>query len=499
MDGMTRAFQQELTQAVRQRQVEPVRVQEQQHQYIHQQINADQLDQLTNKGSLTKNSGEGEQLGSIREIIQKHMPEAYEYIDDVRQSDNVEARTVRLHHSRGKQFTQQRKPVLEFDMAGSGYSQFRKVHKGFHGKHILDESGKKEEFKKRLKVSWYNKVLSWLPGIKSVEKIQQKNEEINEYNTRLKNKYGIDEDKEQLKQKHKEAVRQQYGEKQEIGGKRMKHIRKKVSADGMKTRITMAGPLELGGLRNAGDYSIENLRNYMLTMGSDYLHNIMKNWSGPQDAYDIHLIIKGHSRGGVAAAEGAMMIKHWVKEHYPVYVDKVKFELIQYDPVPGFGSYAEHATVDHKGQTVEKDGVKMEPLGESAETTVIYSMHTEYKYWFTPQFIDGAKRVILTPFTHGVDLGAVDKTQEQAHRRAYTYVKEEMKENGEKEKRAEVYRSSGINELDEGVYIVDEQNTLIRIEDIATLENILNEFLKDIDTQKERTEIIKAIAGKMLP
>ena len=74
-----------------------------------------------------------------------------------------------------------------------------------------------------------------------------------------------------------------------------------------------------------------------------------------------------------------------------------------------------------------------------------------------------------------------------------------MKENGEKEKRAEVYRSSGINELDEGVYIVDEQNTLIRIEDIATLENILNEFLKDIDTQKERTEIIKAIAGKMLP
>ena len=114
--------------------------------------------------------------------------------------------------------------------------------------------------------------------------------------------------------------------------------------------------------------------------------------------------------------EGAMMIKKWLQENYPDYEQHVKFDLIQYDPVPEVGSYSDHAMVDDKA---EQDHKRMAPLGKSAETSVVYSMHTQHNYFFNPQKIIGAKRIILTPFSHGVDLGYVDSTQRVKHRRGF--------------------------------------------------------------------------------
>ncbi len=176
------------------------------------------------------------------------------------------------------------------------------------------------------------------------------------------------------------------------------------------TRINLAGPLALNGLVNRANTVFMRASLY-LTMGKDYLTVIFDKWESLQDCRNIPIILKGHSRGAVAAAEGAMMLKQWVAENYPQYLPYVKFELVQYDPVPGFGSrFGVNEEFDHSGhKEYEKSGDKMRALGEGAEPTVVCSLHTEHSSFFTPQAVKGAKRVILTPFKHGVGLDQIDQ------------------------------------------------------------------------------------------
>ena len=62
----------------------------------------------------------------------------------------------------------------------------------------------------------------------------------------------------------------------------------------------------------------------------------MDQQSGKEPQYHmINFMIRGHSRGAVGASQGAMMLKFWLQENYPRYMDYVHFDLIQYDPVPG--------------------------------------------------------------------------------------------------------------------------------------------------------------------
>jgi hypothetical protein len=289
------------------------------------------------------------------------------------------------------------------------------------------------------------------------------------------------------------AIDAEYGQQQVVGGKLRKHVRKKVTEEHGKTRtkINLAGPLALNGLMNEGEYSIQNLRQYILTMGKDYLTGIFDNWESLQDCRNIPIILKGHSRGAVAAAEGAMMLKQWVAENYPQYLPYVKFELVQYDPVPGFGSrFGVNEEFDHSGQTeYEKSGDKMRALGEGAETTVVYSLHTEHSSFFTPQAVKGAKRVILTPFKHGVGLDQIDQTAvrqrgettatRQSHGASYTSAQS-----------GEVYRGSGISELGEGVYIVDESNTLIQFHNIDEARAVIRSVLSRTSGQEDRHKVV---------
>ncbi|MDO4531731.1 MAG: hypothetical protein Q4C06_07105 [Bacillota bacterium] len=472
-------LQREQPQMLTEEQRQQMRSEELQRQgmYVHQHTPANQMEQLkTPKKSL--------QLQKVREHIEKAMPGIYEGIDGVRMASDVNQRALKLHHARGTRFAEKGERVLEFDIAGSGFEQFRVMHKGFHGKknQIVGEDGQIEEFKEEKKLGFFKRIFSWLPGVRFAEQLEDENKEIREYNRRLMNKYNLKEASNELLEEAQ--LDRQYGERQYVKQKgEMKHVRAKVSKDGMKKRITMAGPLALDGMSNSGDYSIENLREYMLAMGSDYLEGIFKDWRGTQDAYNINLIIKGHSRGGVACSEGAMMIKKWVRDHYPLYERFVKFDLIQYDPVPGTGSYSDHAMVDH-GAKKHKDK-NMVPLGDSAETTVIYSVHTDHRFFFDPMKVLGAKRVILTPFTHGVDLGQVDETQKEKHRRAFTDAAS-----------GEVYRSSGLNDLDAGVYIVDEHNTLVRMQNYAQAKDIMERMLEEASGQADRHSIILDVVEK---
>ena len=462
---------------------------QQQGSYVYQHSTKEQAFTLVEKSAYTR-----KHLDNVRNLVSEYMPGAYEHIDKIREADHVDQRAAILHYSRGKRYLNNGANVLEFDIAGSGFKQFRAVHKGFHGKRVVDEQGEKEEFKKQLRKSWFNRAFSWLPGVRSEKEIDEENARRQKSADKIKAKYQMDlgnnslgsyrqvrAANKRLKAAQERAVDEHYGERP---FEKMKHIHKKVTERGRKTRITMAGPLAMWGASNSGDYSIENLRKYMLQMGSEYLESIFGRWQRPEDEHDINLILRGHSRGGVAAAEGAMMIKYWVKENYPQYMNRVKFDLIQYDPVPGFGSYSEHALVNHEEtDRAKSDRLKMEPLGKNAETTVLYSMHTEHSFFFTPQVIKGAKRVILTPFKHSLDLGTADRTQAEAHRRGFAHAQT-----------GELYRSSGINDLDRGVYLVNEQNEIVRMDNYAQVERIVKEYVKNAKFQGERHKILLDVA-----
>lgn len=271
-------------------------------------------------------------------------------------------------------------------------------------------------------------------------------------------------------------------QKVSVDGKmeKRKHIRKIVH--GSKTRITMAGPLALSGASNSGEYSIENLRQYMLTMGQDYLMKHITRWQQGVQPHDVWLRIRGHSRGAVASLEGAMMIKYWLDTTYPQYTQYIKFDVTQYDPVPGAGSYRNHASIDVEHNPAQQTNRQMAAL-DNAETTVVYSMHTEHKHHFTPQQVQNTKRIILTPYAHSVSLGLSDHSTAEAHRTTLTYAAT-----------GEAYRIGSLNELPAGVYVVDEHNTLVRLDDEAQWISIRDHVLHDVaSSQRGRHRVLNDV------
>lgn len=272
-----------------------------------------------------------------------------------------------------------------------------------------------------------------------------------------------------------------------------------------RTRYTMPGPLTtiLGfvkGTRNRGDYTINNVSEYMLTAAKDYLKPIFDKWD--RDGIDrqkdspVTIMAKGHSRGGVAASHGTMKIKNWISENYPQYEDMVKFELTQLDPVAGLGSdhgvkrainLVEEDREDLKKEMEERG---MKTLGKSAETTLVYSLHTDHALGFSPQIVDGAKRIILTATKHSVNLDNIDESQKEfgdmkSHRGGYMDLST-----------GEMYRNSGLTELPEGIYIADENNRLIKIPSLEAGRNILGEVLKNTSLQKGRHRRIDEVMEK---
>lgn len=441
----------------------------------------DQLHEIRERSSV---------LSGVRKAVEEHMPQAYHGIDAFRSKTEEPERRTTLHNARGKRLTAEGARVLEFDVGGSGFKQFRSDHLGI--------SGAKSSVKDYMWISpeWYNKFLGWISGIKNLDTLRKEAKDKAKFQSESKEGMELTQD-----EYHNIQVIRRLGKPVELGEEghkvKHKHIRMATMDDG-RQRVTMAGPLNWGGLSNSGEYSIDHLKEYMREIGTDYLKNILASWEdrereGNLEKHDIWIRIRGHSRGGVAAVQGAMMIKKWVNDNYPGYKDWVKFELTQFDPVPGWGS---RSGLNEKVSITEglADEEMME-LGDSAETTVVYSLHSNYIAGFTPQEVTGAKRVIITPYAHSVSLDEVDTQKAQqgsrktdvqgenkAHRAAFTNAED-----------GETYRLSSLNELPEGVYILDEINTLVCLKDKEKAYNIIDELLKDTKTQEERHKIVKNV------
>ncbi len=466
-------------------------------------------------------------IGSVREAVQHAIAEGtmsdpYQTYEKMKEQGVTE---TKLHASLGSDLQSRGGHVLEFDLAGSGFKQFRARQAGLDGKDHYCKDNVKMPFeeidrKEKWSVNWWNKLPSFLRdffGLASVEDIQIQNEEIDRlYQPKQKSDAEKDEVRQsKAKTKSEELIENRYGIHSKLDGlKDKKYIYVKDQqtdrGDGThvyRTRYSMPGSQVsiLGipkwvGARNRGEYSIQKVSEYMQTAAQAYLTKIFEEWDQNQnqvkrdaDVAPITISIKGHSRGGVSAAHGAMMIQDWIKKNYPRYEDQVKFNLIQLDPVAGFGS--DHGVkskinlVDEQRQDIRDElrDRNMSLLGKAAETTVVYSLHTDHRYFFSPQSVDGAKRIILTTTNHGVNLDSVDASQKaygdaKAHREGYMDLST-----------GEMYRGSGLNELPEGIYIADENNCLVKVPSLEAGRNIISEVLKDTSGQKERHNRIDAV------
>lgn len=471
----------------------------------------------------------------MRAVAQGKMEDPYRKYEQM-QADNI--KETKLHAAHGTKLQELGGHVLEFDLAGSGYKQFQSRHAGLDGQdhYYRDEvlipledidKGKKWE------VRWWNRMPGFLRaifGAASESEIRTQNQVIDEFEQFDRQKKAANAGSaaqakagSQVKvgsqakagsEKRSEAlIRQKFGDRSKLKGlsdKKYIYVKDRTveNPDHTKTyrlRYSMPGSQStiLGywnGARNKGEYSIQNVSEYMLTAGKQYLETIFKEWdkgknpvktADPSDA--VTIMVKGHSRGGVSAVQGAMMLKYWLKTNYPRYENRVKFKLLQMDPVAGFGSdhgikrkinLMEEERPELRQEMAER---RMAPLGNAGDATVVYSLHTDHPYFFAPQSVDGAKRIILTAANHGVNLGKVDESQKaygdtKAHRKGYLDLST-----------GEMYRSSGLHELPEGIYIADENNRLIKVPNLEVGRSIIGEVLEHTSGQEKRHERIDEV------
>lgn len=427
------------------------------------------------KSLYTRNAHEKEfKMTKICDIISSMRQDAekkqtyYSDIKKMRTSNDPDMRTKKLYSSRGTELAKEGESVLSFRLAGSGFITPRADRVGIKGKGTSILNVPKQE-----------KPPLWA---RFVGAIDHSSPDIQGVSTKKKQPK-----KKLTSQQIEEIVRRKFGEgNQVVGGKKLEHVRKKEGEN--KTSYSISGPGGLFGfgLLNRGKYSIENVHNMVKTLGIQHLEQRLKEAKEkgtPPNELKLPVILNGHSRGAVSTMDGSMMLKKWVAENYPMYKNSVKFEIIQYDPVPGAGSREGIHDVVDLTDTKGLDLNKMEPLGDSAETTVMYSIHSNHESFFTPQTVKGANRVIITPFDHTSGLQGYDNTQKDGkHARAYYNPETDS-----------VYRSSGLNQLPDGVYVVDEMNNIIRLNSMDEVKEVMNRSVENIPSGKRQQERYDAI------
>ncbi|MCR5402421.1 MAG: hypothetical protein K6E91_01195 [Butyrivibrio sp.] len=300
--------------------------------------------------------------------------------------------------------------VLEIDFGGTGASE---LMRGILKEHYVYKDGRNEKlpFKEKKKTggvgAFFRKIFSIIPGIWSTE---ERNAYVERYNKKAK--------------KNRDEVVKAYGQPvtlTENGKNRtFRHIKRKdlknTATNATKTRYTMAGP----NIINFGEYDLDNLEKYALTLGSEWLYPRLMEISKrvgdkkvPPDIKKLHVMFQGHSRGGVAATMAAMRLNKWIYDHFEEKIAKlVQFDLVIYDPVPGkfsrtgireIADFDTNSYYDKDGNvTTDIDKAKYRSLRDQQNTTVIYTLRTFANHFFTPQQIHGAKRVIISVRDHNV-------------------------------------------------------------------------------------------------
>lgn len=148
-------------------------------------------------------------------------------------------------------------------------------------------------------------------------------------------------------------------------------------------RYSKPGKRSFGGTSDTGSNSIAELVKHVPELVAEEIRKGLGNEKRP-----VFVLVKGHSRGGVAATRVADAIK----QNHP----DATVELTAVDPVPGPGHTGDNVTL-----TLKQDEEGETQLDES---TIIYSVASGHHAGFTPQKVFGAKRIIVSRQDHGAGL-----------------------------------------------------------------------------------------------
>jgi len=387
------------------------------------------------------------------------------------------------HHAKGTEAASKGEYVFEFRVAGSGNDQWRKVYKGF--------SGYNEKFD-----------ISKRPNPNAIPEGTY----LDELKNKAKERYMMDPNRRYTDAEVSQAIEREYGrplyrnhegviflnpsdETKIMPGIRLKE-------NGTKKVVNFSGPLgtvasSRKGVRNIGEYSIENLKTYMYQMADDWLNDIERKIArGEDNGKPINFNFSGHSRGGCAASEASTMVEHLVNTKYKNLKDRVKINVVLYDPVPGAGSYKHHKEIDQHNEKISlrsgREGKGLfseEGDKERNSETVIYSIHSNHEKFFAPQRVLGASKVILTGTSHDINLFDVDN----GHKRAYISA-----ENGE------TYRGSGFSDLKDGIYVLDENKVMVQLKNRREAKLFFDSVFSDkklLKSQRKRHESMARVVG----
>ena len=428
--------------------------------YVHKQKNKEELSNPTPNKSMKKVKTQ-----NVKQVIAEVMGrDTYAKIDEMRMNEDESQRTVRLHGSSGRHAAKNGHLVLELNIAGSGFTEFRKMEHNSTGKHTFTAEPVHDSKATRIK-------LSKDPTLDETDL-----DSIQKFTDNAKIEDLLDE---------------VYGKRYvDPAGKMSEYVRTKLTEEGIQ-KIYIPGPTSMDSNLNADEKrSMNNARHTALQFAKDFLtqkFEMMK--SDPSKRAPIDIMMQGHSRGGVAIGESLQMIEKWVHDKFPEYEHLVNYRLTQFDPVPGTGSYDNHKTLDLNKSGEVKDTLNKAERGNYADptkvnNTVIYAMSTtedlNHQMFFDPQKVLGAKRVIISPESHGLMLGQVDDSQAEG----LAKIGFTLASNGE------VYRGSGINDLPEGVYVCDEDHVLVKCDNVDQIKTIMSKVVGNSIGQKTRLETI---------
>lgn len=416
---------------------------------------------------------EGDLVQDMSTHIQYNAPNSYMGYLNLSAAEKEQKGQI-AHHAVASREAENGDNVLSFVIAGSGSVQWNKMNKNFSGYNEVLDKQKYVDGKTINKES--SDILKELGDKYHVSNVNPEDDEelVNDLLTR---EYG----KAQYVDNEGKAVPANHPDAKLLSGFREKK-------NGTHTKVNLSGPLAMGGSSNSGDYSIENLEKYVVNYADNWLKSKSDQLKAGGQIKPIHIHIKGHSRGGVAANESATLINQMVATKYPELKPYVDFELALYDPVPGFNSYREHAVVDHTSGEINTPngkgkGLNSEPNSKN-NVSVIYSMISNddfaHRHFFAPQEVKGANRVIMTGKNHDVGIYDVEGT----HKAGFVYTG-----NGE------TYRGTGISQLPEGIFFCDEKNRLAKVKNAKQAQDIMESAL---NTQGKITRFFQKFREKLM-
>ena len=175
--------------------------------------------------------------------------------------------------------------------------------------------------------------------------------------------------------------------------------------DGQKieqTEFTITGPMGCGGILDIGEHSIANNVKRSIPIMKRIINGYIKE--AKQNEEDklkkVEMVIKGHSRGGVAANIVTNKIIDEFRNNSNI-VSGLELETVAFDPVPGKDN--DYSPFNPEYQNITIEGLDQDESKNLKHGTVVYAMHSSHNFsikklepGFNPQDVKNARVVIIS-------------------------------------------------------------------------------------------------------